>query len=140
MPLEPTPPPLQTIRGREAVPTEADALTAEETEELAHTSRSHQLEISAKIVALEKQIAELRSYNLDVDERRRFALRVFRLTCAWLTIVMLVVLANGFGTACLIRFRLSDSVVLGLIGSTTANIVGVFLVVVNYLFPKQSGK
>ena len=50
---------------------------------------------------------------------------------------MLVVLADGFGTAGVIPVRLSDSVVLGLIGSTTLNIVGVFYVVANYLFPKR---
>ena len=135
MPPESTQPDLQAaIRAPESVPSQADPQT---TEELQHASQSHQVELSSKRVAVKQQQSELRGYNQDTDERKRFASRIFTLTCAWLTIVMLVVLANGFGTAGLIPFRLSDPIVLGLIGSTTLNIVGVFVVVANYLFPKR---
>jgi hypothetical protein len=127
MPPESPAPNLQTIRAPEKVPAEADPET---TEQLDHATQSHQLDRSG-------MRSELRSYNQDTDERKLFARRIFYLTCGWLTIVMLVVLADGFGTAGLIPFRLSDPVVLGLIGSTTLNIVGVFYVVVNYLFQKR---
>ncbi len=135
MPPDPAPPDLQAaIRAPESVSSSADLLTSEE---LDHASKSHQIERDSKRVALKQQGSELRSYDQDTDERRRFASRIFSLTCAWLTIVLLVVLADGFGTAGLIPFRLPDAVVLGLIGSTTVNIIGVLLVVANYLFAKR---
>ena len=135
MPPDPKPPNLQVaIQAPESVPSQADPQTVEE---LKYTSQSNEIDLGIQVVALQKQISELRSYDQDTEERKRFALRIFILTCIWLTIVMLVVLANGFGTAGLIPFRLSDPIVLGLIGSTTLNIVGVFLVVANYLFPKR---
>jgi hypothetical protein len=34
-------------------------------------------------------------------------------------------------------FNLSDTVILAAIGGTTVNVLGIFVVVVNYLFPKR---
>jgi hypothetical protein len=136
MPPDPKLPNLQVaIQATEPVSALADAETAEQ---LQHISKSHQIEISSKLVALEQQIADLKSFNQDMAQRKDFAFRIFCLTVGWLTTVILVVLANGFGTAGLIPFQLSDPVVLGLIGSTTLNIVGVLVVVVKYLFSRSA--
>ena len=35
-------------------------------------------------------------------------------------------------------FALSDAVILAAIGGTTVNVLGIFIIVVNYLFPKRA--
>ena len=37
-------------------------------------------------------------------------------------------------------FALSDSVLLGAIGGTTLNVIGIFIIVARYLFPQRSRK
>jgi hypothetical protein len=66
----------------------------------------------------------------DTDERKKYAKRFLWLACAWVVVVATQG-CRGFA------FRLSDSVLLAAIGSTTANIVGILYVVANYLFPKK---
>ena len=44
---------------------------------------------------------------------------------------------SGFGTYQHFRFILSERVMLAAIGSTTANIIGVFFIVVRYIFPER---
>jgi hypothetical protein len=93
---------------------------------------------------------EVLDHSRDIKGRRDYAIRLFCLIAAWLFAVLLTVCA----TAVTIRipswsvfdhvpivtaFKLSDTVLVTLIGSTTANIIGLLLVVVNYLFPKRDG-
>jgi hypothetical protein len=75
----------------------------------------------------------------DTDERKKYAKRFLWLACAWVVVVAFLLIIQGFCTqGCRgFVFRLSDSVLLAAIGSTTANIVGILYVVANYLFPKK---
>jgi uncharacterized membrane protein YhaH (DUF805 family) len=82
-----------------------------------------------------QRIAELESYKQDTTERKKYAGRIFWVCAAWVTAIFLLLVLNGFGTA--ISFKLSDSVLLAAIGSTTANILGIFYIVARYLFPKR---
>ncbi len=77
---------------------------------------------------------QIKSLAQDTRQRKLFAERIFWLLCAWIFGMFAVVILQGFQ---LDMFRLSDTVLLALIGSSTVNIIGVFLVVVNYLFPKK---
>ncbi len=78
--------------------------------------------------------AELESYQQDTKERKKYAARIFSLTCLWVVGIYALLLLQGFQYR---GFRLADSLVLAAIGSTTANIVGVFLIVTRYFFPKK---
>lgn len=100
----------------ENVPDDADDCTTQE-----------QLEIL-------KGKAELESFKSDTGARKEYAKRIFGLTCIWVGGIYILLLLQGFGTN---GFRLSDNVLLAAIGSTTANIVGVFLIVTRYFFPKK---
>jgi hypothetical protein len=77
---------------------------------------------------------ELGNRRQDREERQKYAVRVFCLVVGWLAFVAFVVLAQGFGRN---MFLLADSVLLMLIGSTTATVIGIFLIVANYLFPNS---
>ncbi len=77
---------------------------------------------------------EIESRKQDIGERKRYAKAVFLLICTWLLALFLVLGLQGFKTG---GFSLSDSVLLALVGGTTVNVIGIFIVVVSYLFPKD---
>ena len=89
-----------------------------------------------KISKQEKEFyeAQTEGYKQDTAERKKYAFRVFVLCCCWVSAVFLLLLFEGFGHS---AFHLSDGVVLAAIGSTTANIIAVFVIVARYLFPDK---
>ena len=70
----------------------------------------------------------------DIKERKKYADRIFALISIWLTTTMLIVLCQGDTNN---NFSLSDKVLMTLLGGTTLNVLGLFAIVANYLFPKQ---
>jgi hypothetical protein len=84
----------------------------------------------------QKQLHEqaMKGGQLDLSLRGAFTWIIFGLVLIWLFFVGGVIVAAGFKWN---AFTISDAVLLGLLGTTTANIVGLFLVVTNYLFPKK---
>lgn len=90
----------------------------------------------------EEYEAALRSKELEqVDQiitaRKTYADRVFVLVRNWLIGIGLILLAQGIGTLGPIKFSLSDNVLMALIGGTTLNVIGIFTIVANFLFPKN---
>ena len=86
-----------------------------------------------------KQELELQGLAQDIKLRGTFARRISALFVGWLLLVLGVLFLQGFkATLCTHTFGLSDSVLLALIGSTTVNVIGVFVIVVHYLFPNRS--
>jgi hypothetical protein len=66
--------------------------------------------------------------------RQTLTHRIFKFTCIWLAIVLLIVISCGLGL-----LKLSDTVIITLITTTTANVIGFFVLVIRYLFnPKKS--
>ena len=90
---------------------------------------------------------KVRSMTQDIDERKRYAANSFRLVCHWVAAVFVLLVLQGFLSAGLplklgdfsmtLTFKLPDSVLLAVVGGTTVSIIGIFLVVANYLFPKH---
>ena len=84
---------------------------------------------------IKKLDEEIKSLRQDRKQRRLFAQRIYWVVVAWLAVLFLVIGASGIkGT--IFRFEISEKVLLMLIGSTTANVLGLFGVVLYYLFPK----
>ena len=76
----------------------------------------------------------------NIREKKKYARHLFGMLCIWLTLMMGILILNGFGKipfTCL-KFSLSDSVIITLITTTTANVAAFFLVVTKHLFPSQS--
>ena len=67
----------------------------------------------------------------DITARRKYAFRVFLLVIGWIIGIYLLLVFQGFGFR---SFHLSDNILLAAIGSTTANIIGILLIIVKYLF------
>ena len=70
----------------------------------------------------------------ELEQRKIYARRVFTLCCCWVSGIFVLLLFSGFGTYKYFHFSLSEKVLLAAIGSTTANIFAVFLIIVRYLF------
>lgn len=70
-------------------------------------------------------------------ERKKFATLLFQLIIGWLIAIGLILFAQGMGYFMVWKFTLSEGVMLALIGGTTVNVLGLFLVVVKYLFKAE---
>lgn len=88
-------------------------------------------EAQAKHEALEDQ----RTNRL---ERVKYANRIFKLMEGWLCSVFFLLILVGMGTQAG-WFKLSDSVLIALVSGTSVNVIGIFAIVVNYLFNKGAG-
>lgn len=74
---------------------------------------------------------QLRSISQDIDERKLYARYIYWFLCVYMALVFLVLFFCGFS---LFGFTLSDTVLVALITTTTANVIGIFAFVVRYLF------
>jgi hypothetical protein len=113
---EPPPPDLKAaIRAPESVSTQADAQTAEQLNQ-------------------QRYGAQTEGQKQDIQERKKYARLFFYLSCAWLVAIVAIILLQGCRP---FSFKLSDSIVLAMIGSTTANVLGILFIVAKYLFPNR---
>lgn len=88
---------------------------------------------------------ELKQIDALISARTEYAQKIFGLLAKWLIGVGVVIVLQGFhvgphgGGAWLPfgSFNLSDKVILALIGGTTLNVIGIFTIVANFLFPKK---
>jgi hypothetical protein len=82
------------------------------------------------------------------EQRELFARHILMVAKVWLVLLGYVILAQGFGTGIPLynwtqgvfyygRFHLSDSILLALLTTSTATVIGVLVVVVRYLFPRR---
>lgn len=68
-------------------------------------------------------------------QRKEYADNIFAFLCVYMLFVGLIIMGVGCNHC---GFELSDTVLITLITTTTANVIGIFVFVVKYLFnPKQ---
>ena len=103
---------------------------AREEETKLKEGRIHELEKAALELQLLK--AQIKKFEDDNEGRREFSRSIFAVTVVWMLLVMMVVFQCAGG-----RWHLSDSVLIALITTTTATVIGVFVIVANYLFNKE---
>ena len=70
----------------------------------------------------------------DRTERKKYGGRLYWLVVVWLSVMGLMIVANGFKC---IPFELSPVVLSSLIGTTTVSVLGMFTLVAKYLFPAR---
>jgi hypothetical protein len=80
---------------------------------------------------------KIRGENQNIEERKKYAHRTFCLICAWLTSVFLLLLLQGFEGFPASRFVLDKTIIITVVGTTTASVLGIFIVVMHYLFPTK---
>lgn len=81
--------------------------------------------------------------------RRTYTRNLFILTLFWLIVVVIFVSLTGFSYSSLnnpkcvencVNFSLSDNVLIAFITSTTATVIGIFIIVATWLFPSPKAK
>lgn len=115
---------LSAIGALQNLPPAADSKTISETEDL--KLRTH-----------------LRGLEQDIDERKKYANRIFVLVAIWLAVVVVVLVADGIRWPWMARyigFDLPEAVLMALITTTTGGVVGILLIVARYLFPQRPAK
>lgn len=87
------------------------------------------MNLALKRVELDLKKEVLEGAKQDREQRRKFANRVFILIAIYLGIVLIALFFCGFG-----MMSLNQSVIITLLSTMTANVIGIFAMVVRYLF------
>ncbi len=82
----------------------------------------------------EQKKLKLAQFKQDIDERKIYAHRIFKLVVGWLGFVGIMLWFNGFSR---FNFHLSNNVLIALITTSTASVIGIFIIVAKYLFPNR---
>ncbi|HEV3459736.1 MAG TPA: hypothetical protein VHG32_24555 [Thermoanaerobaculia bacterium] len=89
-------------------------------------------EVTAAALIEERYKTGTKGRRQDIDERKKYAALIFWLLCTWLVALFGLLVSCG-----LHRLDLSDKVLIAVITGTTADVFGIFYIVVAYLFPKE---
>ena len=74
---------------------------------------------------------ELKGRIQDREQRKEFAIKIYHFLCFYLSSVLFLVVLSATP---LIKFELTEGIIITLLTTTTANIIGIFILVVKYLF------
>jgi len=78
--------------------------------------------------------ANLNNFVQNQGARKIYSYRIFVITSCWLGSVILILMFQGFKV---FGFSISNPVLVALLGTTTVNVLGFFVIVIQYLFNKQ---
>ena len=98
----------------------------DEIKEKVYRDREKEAEVQTKEHALQ----ELR---VMFDERKRYSSWLFNLSAYWLMFIGAFLLFAGAE-----KIKVADSVLIALITTTTANVLGLFYIVARWLFPNKN--
>ena len=77
---------------------------------------------------------ENRGDSQDRDQRKDFAERIYSFAAIYMFGVFVILFLSGTQTT---NFKLSDNLLITLLGTTTANVIGILIIVVTYLFSRK---
>lgn len=82
----------------------------------------------------QKNLEHLESLKQDRTQRKEFAGKIYGLICLWLIGVAIFLLLRAWNAW---GFYLSDAIMIALITTTSANVIGLLAIVILYLFPRK---
>lgn len=91
-----------------------------------------ELEVEYLRTKLDRQKEENEGLRQDREQRKKFSYIIFGFLCAYMAVSLVAVYLVGFGCVCL-----SDTVLVALLTTSLANVIGVFNFVAKYLFPSK---
>lgn len=96
------------------------------------------LEAETRKLELENQSLEGDNIGDSQDrvQRKEFAEKIFSFVCLYMFAVFFILFLCGSPGS----FKLSDTVLITLLGTTTANVIGILIIVVKYLFSRNNKK
>jgi len=72
----------------------------------------------------------------DIGQRKEFGNKIYWLVVFWVIGILIMPASQGFG---IFGFNLSEKVLITLIGGTTLNVLGIFVIVARYFFRTSKG-
>jgi hypothetical protein len=105
------------------------------SEDITRGIKLEELELKRLDVSLKRE--ELNSQEQDRKQRKDFSNKIFGLLIGFLSVTLLIVIASGIKPLC---FKLSENLLITLLATTSADIIGIFILVVRYLFKATGGK
>ena len=123
----PTQQPLNSIRVPLEPPKESSSQGSSEEEGI---TLAHARNEVARDRCEEEEIADRQQAR---KQREEFAHKVFRLVVGWIIAVGALLCLSGWGVW---DFQLSDSVLITLVGGTSASVIGLLAIVMRSLFPQ----
>ena len=91
------------------------------------------VQIEYQRTVIEKLKEEIQGLKQDREQRKVFSYSIFGFMCVYMTIAMVIVFLSGLGV-----MSLSDNVLITLLTTTLADVIGVFIFVAKYLFHSKS--
>ena len=113
----------------------AEAIATSEPSEPNLALSLERIKLDTEQNALEKAQHELHVERTMLEERRIYAEKLFMLSVVWTIFIGAFLVAAGLG-----NLRVSDSVLIALITTTTANVLGLFYIVAKWLFPQPAAE
>lgn len=83
---------------------------------------------------IEKLRQENKNLEATRDLRKQYATCIFKFLVLWSIALLIILVMCGFN---FLSYKLSDNVLMTLIGGTTANVIGLVLVIAKGLFPSN---
>lgn len=108
-----------------------DKLTEFEKLEVAKVSQEESL-FADKIDNLLRH-QDLQDREQDREQRKKYSYYIFIYICVYMLIVLSIVILTGARV-----LNLADSILIALLTTTTANVLGLFVIVTKYLFHPKS--
>lgn len=148
----PSTPEIPSIGDISSTPFKVEFEDAAESKVLAKKESEKYYEYEERInrAKADREEERVKILQQDRQERQKYAKYLFKLICAWLLGIYSIIMLAGFGATTarfdmsdlpVVKrlelkpsFQLSDAVLLALIGGTTINVLGLFVIVANYLF------
>ena len=103
------------------------------TPDVGNSDNNESAEAESNLYEQDYRKARLEGLKQDIGERKKYANRIFWLISFWLIGLFGFIFVQGIGGA-FGWFRLSDNISVTLITGTTVNVLGIFIIVVRYLF------
>lgn len=124
----------------EQVPSEGESATTEAILEEGELEKGATA-LYGDVKRLQQEVDRLDAENKDLKQnialRKRYAEVALAFWMLWLFFVLFIVAIAGFGRILSWEFQLPETVLLALVATLTANVIGLVVVVARYLFPRQ---
>lgn len=115
-------------------PQAAEASILDDARNLGNNEENQLYPKEERFIIIEKVANQLEQNRA---ERVLYAKKTFRLTCWWIILVLLIVITSGIQIKGFRLLQLSEKIILVLITTTTVNVFGFFLLVMQFLFNKR---
>lgn len=108
-------------------------LSSEEESEPIWRGEAIEVLIDAQRKQIERLDEEIKDLKQDRGQRKKFSILIFCFVCVYMLVSVAIVFCCGFGW-----MNLDAAILIALLTTTLANVIGVFNFVVKYLFHKQN--